>query len=400
MLGFDNIQVVLSTHVTQRSLAPPKVRNCTSAIVYPLRNATLEDCQLRPILENRKRLQLITYASHIRPSFEAACDMQDHQVIGIIEILIAHHPAFRRLSDSPGLKHKAHRAPPDGHRSEEFICKTMPIDEATTDGCIKAIHELYINQFGFGLYDLENVAIPCVNDQLTNSRLRSALLLRTNDVSPLARMENFQIGIGLFHLLMNLLWAIFNTHRSTSNTPGSLGYYIALLDLTRLGTDKPDYYTLRTFMMNVLSSHILVCWERLCGFPTLEEFANSMPSTLTLKEIANQIQRDYASDFGLTACMDDSGTLDEVRRNTILLNRDLLQFYEIDSAVSSGDFGRVELSLGTLARMFSGAGSKNYSSEILHLIQNLTYVWPERFAYVLLPCFTYNSLRSFNFTAM
>lgn len=66
--------------------------------------------------------------------------------------------------------------------------------------------------------------------------------------------------------------------------------------------------------------------------------------------------------------------------NAILLNRDLLYFYEHDLAISSGDFGRLELSLGTLARLFNGAGARNYSMELLHLIQNLSVSWPKDFA--------------------
>ena len=67
--------------------------------------------------------------------------------------------------------------------------------------------------------------------------------------------------------------------------------------------------------------------------------------------------------------------LENIYFNSILLLRDLLYFHELDCAVSSGDFGRVELLRGDLTRMFAGAGSKNYANELLHLIQNFTYVW-------------------------
>lgn len=67
-------------------------------------------------------------------------------------------------------------------------------------------------------------------------------------------------------------------------------------------------------------------------------------------------------------------------RNIILLNRDLLIFYELDLAISSGDFGHIEIFLGTLTMMFAGAGCKNYTTEFLHFIQNLNKVWTPEFA--------------------
>ncbi|KAG1892814.1 hypothetical protein F4604DRAFT_1540661, partial [Suillus subluteus] len=62
---------------------------------------------------------------------------------------------------------------------------------------------------------------------------------------------------------------------------------------------------------------------------------------------------------------------DGVLRNIILLNRDLLIFYERYLAVSSGDFGRVENFLSALTMIFAGAGCKNYTGELLQFIQNL-----------------------------
>lgn len=50
--------------------------------------------------------------------------------------------------------------------------------------------------------------------------------------------------------------------------------------------------------------------------------------------------------------------------NIILLTRDLLYATELVAAMSDGDFGCIEDILPTLACMFQGAGSNNYSTEI------------------------------------
>ena len=72
-------------------------------------------------------------------------------------------------------------------------------------------------------------------------------------------------------------------------------------------------------------------------------------------------------------------TPDTVHANVVLLTRDLLYVAELISAISAGDFGRIEDILPDLACMFRGAGSNNYSMEILHLLFNIKEVWTPEF---------------------
>lgn len=76
----------------------------------------------------------------------------------------------------------------------------------------------------------------------------------------------------------------------------------------------------------------------------------------------------------------DAKSKDAVLRNIILLNHDLLLFYEFDLAVSSGDFGHVEIFLSVLTMIFAGAGCKYYTGKLLHFIQNLKKNWTANFA--------------------
>lgn len=133
-------------------------------------------------------------------------------------------------------------------------------------------------------------------------------------------------------------------------------------------------------MDDVLFGNILSLWSMKTGYKDLKEYALTNPSPEALESIARDILVNYASDTGLAVCTGSKpGEADNVMYNAILLNRDLLYFYEHDLAISSGDFGRLELSLGTLARLFNGAGARNYSMELLHLIQNLSVLWPKDF---------------------
>jgi hypothetical protein len=57
--------------------------------------------------------------------------------------------------------------------------------------------------------------------------------------------------------------------------------------------------------------------------------------------------------------------------------RDLLDYVSLDQALSSGDVGHLEDMLPRLLFRFVGGGSKNYSLEILELLQSLHREWPQ-----------------------
>lgn len=69
--------------------------------------------------------------------------------------------------------------------------------------------------------------------------------------------------------------------------------------------------------------------------------------------------------------------VDTVRENTRRLIHDLMYVCQVTRAISEADFGRVEDTLTTLGMMFRGAGSKNYSTEIMHFTHNMKKVWTE-----------------------
>ncbi|KAG0704313.1 hypothetical protein DFH29DRAFT_765794, partial [Suillus ampliporus] len=66
--------------------------------------------------------------------------------------------------------------------------------------------------------------------------------------------------------------------------------------------------------------------------------------------------------------------------NLQLLTHDILYVLELTSAISNGDWGRIEDILRNLAMIFCGAGSNNYCSEILHFLFNLKKIWTPEFA--------------------
>jgi hypothetical protein len=109
-------------------------------------------------------------------------------------------------------------------------------------------------------------------------------------------------------------------------------------------------------------------WEIETGM-SITQLANSKPTASQLLEIAGTIFHKYAS--GAVDSPPNSTAFDYTTRNLRLLMRDTLVFYLLRTSISSGDFGRVEVLLGTLTMMFSGGGCTNYQTELLYFLQNL-----------------------------
>ena len=78
---------------------------------------------------------------------------------------------------------------------------------------------------------------------------------------------------------------------------------------------------------------------------------------------------------------------DEVLAHSIFFMRDALISREFTDAVKRGDSGRVILVLKIWALGFRGNGRTKYAYEMLHVIHNITTVWPGplRYANYILP---------------
>jgi hypothetical protein len=150
--------------------------------------------------------------------------------------------------------------------------------------------------------------------------------------------------------------------------------------------------------MQILDGLLLNAWRTECG--SLEDYAKSKPGPDEILRSAHIILNKYATpeckQVFANPPKEPSSTADPVlassnnanprpkpdivHANVVLLTRDLLYVAELINAISAGDFGRVEDILPDLACMFRGAGSNNYSTEILHLLFNLKEVWTPEFA--------------------
>jgi len=414
---YDNVNLSTSIFVEQRgSSTPAKVTSGTFPILYEVCNGNQEDMKLAPIMERFRKAEGLSFSRDLRSTSSQFSSFQFQLKIVVIRVLTKYTKGFELLAKDPALQHTPRRPLPKGHITKQYPLRATTIEEATVDGNLLFHDDVYLTQLRRSFEGLSTYAIPSFNDQLTNSRIRSAQNFRAQDIDPWERREVLQLGFGLFHLCLNLTWALLFVHRGSLEQAGSLTYFFTLLNKARLGGEHPDYHTLLSALTQIHDGIILHAWQISSKHSDLANFAKSKPTPSTLLELAGDIILKYATPMErLTVERDEdleaedgaedqtqpapprksrskpvslplveinrlNPDRDKVHQNLRLLTRDLLYLAELIRAISDGDIGRIEDFFPQLAMMFRGAGSNNYSTEILHFIFNLKYVWTPGFA--------------------
>lgn len=415
---YDNVQISTSIFVEQRgSSGPAKLTSGTFGVLYKVRNGNPEHMLLAPILERFKAVKGLEYNRDIRPTHQQLKSFHFQLRVAVVRVLLKYFPEFQSCVKDPGdLQNLPRRPMPPGYRTEQFPLRATTIEEATVLGNLLYHEEVYLNQLGRTPEDLCKYAVPSFNDQLTNSRIRTGQILRARDINPWTRREVFQLGFGLFHLCLNLVWALLHVHRGSIEQTGSLAYFFALLEKTRLGGEHPDYHTLLSALTQILDGILVNAWRHESGHRDLGKFASTEPLVADLLEMAGDIITKHATPMETPSTLDKKTSVveddesgesdceadpmgdlpkpaldaptsslldpdkDRAHQNIRLLTRDLLYLAELIRAISDGDIGRIEDMLPFLAMMFQGAGGNNYCTEILHFILNLKHVWTPEFA--------------------
>ena len=420
-LTYDNINISTSIFVEQGPNMMSKVQSGTFAVIYELHNAQPEDMQIQPMIENLRKSSPLELTD-CRPSTSSLHAYATQSAVNVAKILLKYVEDFIYLKNDILLQHTPRRPIPKGHKTIFHPLRATTIDESTVEGNLHVHDDVYLVQLDKNPADLNNIAIPSFNDQLTNARIRGGQILRRKDSTHFDRRDIFQLAFGGFHLAMNLIWGILEIHRGTINQTGSLTHFFAVLEKTRLGGEHPDYHTLLAALTQILHGLILNAWRIECGYPSLDDFAKANPSAKDILSLAQKIMVKYTvPELCLSATnpkvplqdlnMDGNSTVnleishpdddgddidiasesveevpvsslptDVAHDNITLLTRDLLYVIELVDAMSTGDFGRIEDILPTLTCMFRGAGSNNYSTEILHFLFSIKEVWTPGFA--------------------
>ncbi|KAF8158783.1 hypothetical protein K438DRAFT_1620273 [Mycena galopus ATCC 62051] len=338
LYNYDNVNLSTSIFVEQCSSSPAKVQSGTYTIIYRLRNPNPCALNLSIILQRAQNATDLNFNRDLCPSFEQSRSSHHQFCSYLIRVLCRYENTFQSRRDDVELTSPPRRCLPAGYKTVQLPLKICTKEESSIKGNLASLN-------------------------------RGAKAIRMFDVNPFLRCQNFQLGIGLFHLCLNFAWALLNVHRGHVNHHGTLAHMFAILEKVRLGGQKPDYHSLVTALMQILDGLVLDAWRIECGYHSLAKYAESKPSAASLRAKAATILYNHATP--------DPTSTDTVRENTRRLIHDLLYLCEVTRAIAAGDFGRVEDILTTLGMMFRGAGSKNYSTEIMHFTHNMKKVWNE-----------------------
>ncbi|KAJ7445336.1 hypothetical protein FB451DRAFT_1055712 [Mycena latifolia] len=340
MGNWDNVNISTSEFVEQRSGGPAKVQSGTYAIIYRLHKPNPRAMVLGPILARADIAPDLDFNNDICPTLAQSIATYGNFRAYIVRVLFRYTKGFDTdYPDNPAFQPILRRPLPDDYVTTQFPTQLSTIEENSIPGNLAVHEDVFVTQ----------------------------LKMHSTEV---ARRFVFQLGIGLFHLCLNLIWAVLQSHRGHETTEGSLAYFFVILEKARLGGKHPDYHSLLAALMQILDGLLLDAWRLECGFPNLAALAASNPSAEQILIIADRIMSNRA-----TPDRSPKAKNDNARQNTRRLIHDLLHVAEVTRAISAADFGRVEDLLGNLAMIFRGAGSKNYCTEILYFKHNLNYVW-------------------------
>ena len=211
VLAYDNINLSSSIFVEQTPSSMSKVQSGTFAVIYDLPNVQTDDMRIAPMIERLKHSSPLCM-SDLRLSKESSKSYFSQTSVNVCRILFKYVKGFEGIEGVPILQHVACRKLPDGHKTRFYPTCASVIEEASVHGNLLLQDDIYTIQLEKKPEDLSEYAIPSINDQLTNARIRGAQALRAKDVSAWERREIFQLAFGIFHLVMNLIWALLQTH--------------------------------------------------------------------------------------------------------------------------------------------------------------------------------------------
>ncbi|KAJ8093915.1 hypothetical protein PM082_009786 [Marasmius tenuissimus] len=273
----------------------------------------------------------------------------------------------------------------------------MNIDESTIVGNVD-IDKAVVEETG--MKDTSWwMKIVCIvgGDQLSLARIRSIFNLRAGKEGGYSGFGWVVSFTGLFHAKMADIQGLLLTHWGKPNVgtrnPGCLAFHNTILHRLPITlTSLPAFRTCRDLIFVSLYGRILHLLLKVSGAKSLEAYAK----TATWDGIMEHSQQIYNTYIDIEAVHElrqsreqekTDGRVtkgDMVYENAVLFLRDALISREFSDAVKVGDSGRVILVLKQWAFSFHGNGRTKYTYEMLHLLHNITHVWPKPLRDVIL----------------
>jgi hypothetical protein len=168
VLCWDNVNISTSIFVEQRKDAPSKVQSGTFAVMYKI-VAEPGKLALGPIMDRARRAGDLDFDLHIKPTPKQMASVHSQMKVIVVRVLTVFSKPFSAYTSSPQLQHKPRRLL-KLTKTATYPLRVTTINEATVEGTIKVWLNAY-EQTKRTPASMNNLAVPSINDQLTNSRV-------------------------------------------------------------------------------------------------------------------------------------------------------------------------------------------------------------------------------------
>jgi hypothetical protein len=358
MVVYDNINMAFRRY-NQRTTNQDSFENGTTATVI-----------LTPKMPNVEQYQDPTRhlrASDLYPTAEQEVHLKATHSYHLAEVL--------RRRGSNGFKNPFPEPIKNRlkvEKTEAYPLPSMHIDQSTVEGNRDILDEIMKTlELGPESWFDDLTRMIIAGDQLTLARIRAIARLRWDEEKAYYRLEWAIPVLQLFHLQMVLASAILKTHWGSKKTPGSLCYFITVLEKKRISRDKPNFHDLDELLRHVFDAMVLLLWKTEHKTEEMSAKASGQ-SPESPGEIKDKIEHIIKQYLTASSCH-DIGNQQSI--NAALFIRDMLLYIELGSAIKAGDIGRIQEIIRWLTLVFQAGGHKNYANELLRLHCGLFYSW-------------------------
>jgi hypothetical protein len=260
------------------------------------------------------------------------------------------------------------------------MMNTCTINESTYDGNEQFLAEL-TRQLQLDTDEEKgrtghNRIVVWSGDQLTTSRLRGLKTIRAMDSNTYESLGWLEPIFGWFHLQMAFATSL---HKQYYGMKAGIGFSRAFELLGKKGLSSAKikgnwFHDFEETLKEVATAHIRCAWLEITGAKSIEELHSKSPAELN--RFAERLVTELASTAALECeARKPPPERDELREQVVQLNRDLLEYLELDDAIKSGHVSRMEDLLPSLLYRFQGGNNKLYVVEVTELLQKLHKEW-------------------------
>jgi hypothetical protein len=149
----------------------------------------------------------------------------------------------------------------------------------------------------------------------------------------------------------------------------------------------PFYHNIDEALHHIAEAQIREEWLEVSRTKSLAELRTKTPEELVA--LADKLRREHASTEALNrmdAIHRPKDTHDELKYQSIMLSRDILQYIILKSGIKHGDVGLMEDMLPDLLFRFAGGKNGNYTGEVLEMLQGLNKEWTDEVRLVTISC--------------